>query len=127
MDNTELLKCVYQLCDKWKTHFGLHTYYVGYLTPDLLISFLTVWRFSKPEEFQNLSENEIGALIEEKIDELRVDNNLKLSNFPHSEEIDTVLPKLIEVISNYDFSENNLPQEQWDEFVNYLISKSQND
>lgn len=125
MDNTDLLKCVYQLCDKWKIHFGLHTYYVGYLTPDLLISFLTVWRFSNPKEFQNLSESEISALIEEKINEIRVNNDLKLSSFPSNKEIDTVLPKLIEVVSDYDLSESNLPQEKWDEFIEYLISKSQ--
>lgn len=123
MDEKELMKCIQHLSEKWKDHFGLHTYYVGYLTAELLISLLYVWRTSDPIEFDGLDGKEIRALIDKKIIQLNGQKDLKLALFPFDSDIDTVMPKLIKELNRYDLSEENLSEEKWKELIDYLSTK----
>lgn len=123
MDENELMKCIQRLSTTWKDHFGLHTYYVGYLTAELLISLLSVWRTSDPIEFEGLGGKEIRALIDEKTILLNEHQSPKLTLFPFDSDIDTVMPKLIGELNNYDLSEANLPEDKWNELKDYLNSK----
>lgn len=123
MDEKELMKCIQRLSEKWKDHFGLHTYYVGYLTAELLISLLYVWRTSDPIEFDGLDGKEIRALLDEKTILLNEQQNLKLALFPFDSDIDTVMPKLIDELNHYDLSESNLSEEKWKELIDYLSTK----
>lgn len=123
MDEKELMKCIQRLSETWKDHFGLHTYYVGYLTAELLISLLYVWRTSDPIEFDELDGKEIRALLDEKTILLNEQQNLKLALFPFDSDIDTVMPKLIDELNHYDLSESNLSEEKWKELIDYLSTK----
>ena len=123
MDEKELMKCIQRLSETWKAHFGLHTYYVGYLTAELLISLLYVWRTSDPIEFDGLDGKEIRALLDEKTILLNEQQNLKLALFPFDSDIDTVMPKLIDELNHYDLSESNLSEEKWKELIDYLSTK----
>ena len=123
MDEKELMKCIQRLSEMWKAHFGLHTYYVGYLTAELLISLLYVWRTSDPNEFDELDGKEIRALLDEKTNLLNEQQNLKLALFPFDSDIDTVMPKLIDELNHYDLSESNLSEEKWKELIDYLSTK----
>lgn len=125
MDEKELMKCIQRLSTTWKDHFGLHTYYVGYLTAELLISLLYVWRTSDPMEFDELDGRGIRALIDEKTMLLNEQQSLKLALFPFDSDIDTVMPKLIGELRNYDLSEDNLAETTWKELIDYLSSKIQ--
>ena len=123
MDKQELMKCIDRLSVKWKHHFGLYTQYVGYLTADLVITLLYVWRTTDPLDFEGLSGKEIRLLIDERTMFLNEQEGLKLKLFPFDNDIDTVMPKLIEILSEYDLTESNLPNEDWQELIAYLSSK----
>lgn len=124
MDRRELLKCVDRLSEKWKDHFGLYTHYVGYLSAELVITLLYVWRTSDPFDFEGLSGKEIRLLIDDRARALNERNKLKLALFPLDKDIDDVMPTLIEVLDEYDLSESNLPDDIWQEFISYLTSKT---
>lgn len=123
MDRRELLKCVDRLSAKWKDYFGLYTHYVGYLSAELIITLLYVWRTSDPFDFEGLSGKEIRLLIDDRARTLNERNKLKLALFPLDKDIDDVMPMLIEVLDEYDLSESNLPDDIWQEFISYLTSK----
>ena len=123
MDKQELMICVYRLSVKWKDHFGLYTQYVGYLTAELVITLLYVWRTTNPLDFDGLTGEEIRLLIDNRATSINEQEGLKLTLFPLDNDIDTVMPKLIEILNEYDLSENNLPNEDWQEFIDYLSSK----
>lgn len=123
MDRRELIKCAERLSVKWKDHFGLYTQYVGYLTAELIITLLYVWRTSEPIDFDGLTGKEIRLLIDNKAMFLNEQEGLKLKLFPFDNDIDTVMPKLIELLDEYDLSENNLSKEDWQDFIDYLSSK----
>lgn len=123
MDEKELMRCIQRLSTTWKDHFGLHTYYVGHLTAELLISLLSVWRTSDPIEFDGLDGKEIRALIDEKTMLLNEHRSPKLTLFPPDRDIDTVMPKLIDELYHYNLSEANLPKDKWNELIDYLNSK----
>lgn len=124
MDRRELLKCVDRLSEKWKDHFGLYTHYVGYLSAELVITLLYVWRTSDPFDFEDLSGKEIRSLIDDRARALNARNELKLALFPLDKDIDDVMPTLIEVLDEYNLSESNLPDDIWQEFISYLTSKT---
>lgn len=123
MDRRELIKCAERLSVKWKDHYGLYTQYVGYLTAELIVTLLYVWRTSDPLEFVELSGREIRLLIDDKAMLINEQEGRKLKLFPFDNDIDTVMPKLIEILNEYDLSENNLSKEDWQEFIDYLSSK----
>ena len=123
MDKRELMKCIDRLSVKWKDHFGLYTQYVGYLTAELVITLLYVWRTTDPLDFVGLSGKEIRLLIDNRAMFLNEQKGAKLKLFPFDSDIDTVMPKLIEVLDEYDLTESNLPNEDWQELIDYLSSK----
>lgn len=126
MSEMYLIKCVNALADKWKTHFGLFTQYAGYLTPELAISLLSVWRFYDNEDYNNLTAIEILKLLNERIAMLNENTQYQYVYFPENKDICTVVPKLIETLYDYDLSMANVPSEQWNDFLHYLDNKSKN-
>lgn len=123
MNEVQLIKCINDVADKWKTHFGLHTYYVGYMTAEMMISLLTVWRYSDHSEFLNLSDKEILAKFDDKIRTLNFEKGLSLQPFPCDQDVITVMPKLRDALLEYDLSEDNVPQAEWERLLAYLESK----
>ena len=123
MDEKELQKCIWQLSARWKDHFGLYTYYVSYLTADMLLTLLSVWRESDPAEFDGLDGKEILSLINDKAMLLNESENTNLVPFPADKNIETVMRKLIDELENFDLSESNLEAGKWDAFVEYLSAK----
>lgn len=122
----KIYTCIYKLTSKWKDHFGLHTYYVGYLTLDLIISLFYVWRTSEAFEFDGLSGQEVSRLIDDKITELNVNKGLKLSRFQYDRDVDEFMPKLIEELKDYDLSEANISDDKWNEIIDYLMKHTKN-
>ena len=123
MDEKELQKCIWQLSARWKDHFGLYTYYVGYLTADMFLTLLSVWRESDPAEVDGLDGKEILSLINDKAMLLNESENTNLVPFPADKNIETVMRKLIDELENFDLSESNLEAGKWDAFVEYLSAK----
>ena len=126
MNELELMKCVEGLTSKWKSHFGLYTQYVGYMTGEMIISLLTVWRHSEPDEYDEMSDREINDLINRKIAEYNADNEETIAPFPSDQDIDTAMQKLIQFLKDYDLSEESVPQHMWDQFIEYLKAKDKN-
>lgn len=126
MIELELMKCVEGLASKWKSHFGLYTQYVGYMTGEMIISLLTAWRYSEHNEYDEMSDREISDLINRKIAEYNVDNEETIASFPSDQDIDTAMQKLIQFLKDYDLSEESVPQHMWDQFIEYLKSKDKN-
>lgn len=127
MSEQELYALVQQLVSRWKDHYGLYTYYVGYLTADLLVALLTVWRASSPEEFVGLSGKEIRELIDKKTTKLNEQQGIKLSYFPSNNEIDSVMPELIDVLCQYGLSGSDISDSSWNAFMEIPLSKIKTD
>lgn len=126
MSEMYLMKCVNTLADKWKYHFGLYTQYVGYLTPELLISLLSAWRNYDNKDYRNLDEQEILKLLNDRITMLNENTTQHYIYFPNDKDTCSVLPKLIETLYNFDLSVPNISSEEWNKLINYLHSKSNN-
>ena len=103
-----------------------YSYYVGYLTLDLIISLFYVWRTSEAFEFDGLSGQEVSRLIDDKITELNVNKGLKLSRFQYDRDVDEFMPKLIEELKDYDLSEANISDDKWNEIIDYLMKHTKN-
>lgn len=126
MNELELMKCVDGLASRWKSHFGLYTQYVGYMTGEMIISLLTAWRYSEHDEFDDISDHEINDLINRKIAEYNIENEGQIAYFPSDKDIDNAMQKLIVFLKDYDLSVESVSPDMWSQFIEYLRTKDKN-
>ena len=119
----QLIKCAMELADKWKQFFGLYTQYAGYLTADMALAIMSVWReWDGEKELTEYDAIEGQHIINDYIFEYNKNNpQNKLSYFSLHEEETAVLSKLLGVLQKYDLW---VEEKTWDSFAEYLRSKS---
>lgn len=107
---------IFNLQDVWKRHFGLYTQYIGYMTPEMLITLSTIKRIADSTweiDCSELSLNKTNELAE-KFDLYRI---------PVKDEFEAVLPKLWAFLEKFDLSEDNISENSWNEYIKYLENK----
>jgi len=109
----DILRIPSKLAVLWKDFFGLYTYYVGYLTPDMVRTILQTKRSfdSSPEEnFTDMSLSQLNEYAKEH----------GLCELPDMEEIDDVLPLIWNLLKEYDLSNITIPPEKWKKLMEFL-------
>ncbi len=119
----QLIKCVMELAGKWKQFFGLYTQYAGYLTADMALAIMSVWReWDGEKELTEYDATEVQHIINDYIFDYNENNpQNKLSYFSLQKKETAVLPKLLCVLQKYDLW---VEEKIWDSFAEYLRSKA---
>jgi len=119
----KLIKCAMELADKWKQCFGLYTQYAGYLTADMALAIMTVWRDWDGEmDLEEYEPEELQRVINDRIFDFNENNpQNKLPFFSLHKEETVVLPKLLSVLDKYDLWVDNTT---WDNFADYLRKRA---
>ena len=118
----QLMKCAMELAVKWKQCFGLYTQYAGYLTADMALAIMTVWReWDGERDLEEYEPEELQRVINDRIFDFNENNSQNKYPFfsLHTEEM-VVLPKLLSVLEKYDLWVDNTT---WDNFADYLRKK----
>ncbi len=112
-----------ELVGKWKQFFGLYTQYAGYLTSDMALAIMSVWReWDGEKELTEYDATEVQHIINDYIFDYNENNpHNKLSYFSLQKEETAVLPKLLCVLQKYDLW---VEEKIWDSFAEYLRSKA---
>ena len=119
MDN--LKKCAMELSSEWKRCFGLHTYYTGYLTGEMALLLMNIYRdWDGDVELWEMSPADLYKAISDKTYEINRSTGMRYPYFNlHADEM-VVLPKLISVMEEYNLG---VDQATWDEFSRYILKK----
>lgn len=116
----DLSKFMYEMCNLWKDHFSLYTYYVGYMTPEMVKTLLILCRYKQMDIFEMLEDGK--TTVSEFNDFITRNREYGLKEFRYDKDIDTIMPKIMEKILDYDFCE--VDEGKWNQFMEYLDSKS---
>ena len=122
MEN-ELIKCAIELSEKWKGFFGLHTQYVGYLTPEMALALMQIWReWDEDAELTEYESAELQQVINNRIEQIYINEgpNLKPRFSLQNDEAE-VLKKLFSVLEKFDLW---VDETTWNSFSNYLRTKT---
>ncbi len=118
----ELIRFTWDLHDKWKDVFGIYTYYVGYLSTEMIKALAVVRRYDEDMSLERLADlksptvYDLNAII-------RRFRDCGIREFPCDESINQVIPKLINVVLKYNFDESTVSQREWEGFMDYLDNK----
>ena len=80
----QLIKCAMELVGKWKQFFGLYTQYAGYLTADMALAIMSVWReWDGEKELTEYDATEVQHIINDYIFDYNENNpqNCRTSHY----------------------------------------------
>lgn len=119
MNPSLFLSLVWKMQDVWKSHFALFTYYVGYLTPEILKAVLVLRRYGDEGEIRTLAEKE--SLSDADLN-AALETAVGFSGHPvtYSDKIATVIPKLLSESLGCDLSEEAIPESEWKDILEYF-------
>ena len=127
MPKNDLVKCIQSLESTWKSVYGLGTQYVGYMTPDMVITILSAHRYA----YDFIEWDQEDSFTLENLNKLVEGINVfgvlayTVPMFPENKDYRNAIPKLLKTVATYDLSEESISGDEWLKFVEYINSKKE--
>lgn len=125
MSNNDIIRCVWSLESTWKSVYGLGTQYVGYMTPDMVITILSARRYAYDfiewDQEDSFTLENLNKLVE-GINEFGL-LTYTVPMFTENKDYRIAIPKLLKTVAEYDLSEESISSDEWANLIEYIKSK----